>query len=67
MCRILQEYGIAWKQKNGGIRIMVDSTLEALPILELVKGCITGFEVIQGTMDDVFLNVTQEENNRERG
>ena len=63
MCRMLQEHGIAWKQKNGGIRITVDSTLEALPILELVTGCITGFEVIQGTMDDVFLNATKGDHN----
>lgn len=67
LLRTLQERGISYKKKDAGLRIYVDSTLEALPVLELVKEDITGFEVIQGTMDDVFLNVTQEENNRERG
>lgn len=32
------------------------STLDALPVLETMKGRIEGFEVIQGNMDDVFLN-----------
>ena len=30
-------------------------------VLERVKDLIDGFEVIQGNMDDVFLNVTKEE------
>ena len=38
--------------------IAVTSTLEALPIIEKVRNEISGFEVIQGNMDDVFLNVT---------
>lgn len=67
LLRTLQERGISYKKKDAGLRITVDSTLEALPVLELVKDCITGFEVMQGTMDDVFLNATQVENNGERG
>ena len=39
--------------------IPVHSTLEALPILESVKDTIDGFEVIQGNMDDVFLNAVE--------
>ena len=39
-----------------GSELTLGSTLEALPVLERVKGQIHGFEVIQGTMDDVFLN-----------
>ena len=39
---------------------MVDlpGSMEALPILNEVKEWIGGFEVVQGSMDDVFLNVT---------
>lgn len=33
-------------------------SLAALPVLEEVKDRIAGFEVVQGSMDDVFLNVT---------
>ena len=39
-----------------GSEVVLDSTMDALPILDSVKGRIRGFEVIQGTMDDVFLN-----------
>ena len=31
-------------------------TLDALAVLDRVRGDIDGFEVINGTMDDVFLN-----------
>ena len=39
-----------------GMELTVDSTLDALPILNTVQNQIRGFEVIQGNMDDVFLN-----------
>ena len=39
-----------------GRELALDSTMDALPVLETVKGKIRGFEVIQGNMDDVFLN-----------
>ncbi len=37
--------------------VAVSNTLQALPLLEAEKEKISGFEVIQGSMDDVFLNV----------
>jgi multidrug/hemolysin transport system ATP-binding protein len=39
-----------------GMEIPLRSTMDAIPILEQVKQRIHGFEVIQGSMDDVFLN-----------
>ena len=30
----------------------------ALPVLDSVRELIDGFEIVQGSMDDVFLNVT---------
>lgn len=39
-----------------GMELPLASTLEALPILDRVMPHIQGFEVIQGNMDDVFLN-----------
>ena len=36
--------------------IPVASTLKALPLIQEAEGEINGFEVIQGNMDDVFLN-----------
>ena len=39
-----------------GMEIPLSSTMDAMPILEKVRDRISGFEVIQGNMDDVFLN-----------
>ena len=39
--------------------VRMDHTLSAIPLVEELKQGIEGFEVIQGTMDDVFLNVTK--------
>ena len=44
---------------NGGIEIRIPSTKEAIPILEAVRDRLAGFEVIQGNMDDVFLNAVK--------
>ena len=46
---------------DNGLTVAVSSTMEALPILEKVRDLIDGFEVIQGTMDDVFLAAIGEE------
>lgn len=39
-----------------GYEIPLDQTLDAIPILDMVRDRVDGFEVIQGNMDDVFLN-----------
>ncbi len=44
-----------------GYEIPLDRTLDALPILDSVRNQVEGFEVIQGNMDDVFLNAVGKE------
>ena len=39
-----------------GYEIPLDRTLDAIAILDMVRDRVDGFEVIQGNMDDVFLN-----------
>lgn len=51
---------ITCRRKEDYVVVPIKNTLEALPIIERLKNQISGFEVIQGTMDDVFLNVTEE-------
>lgn len=45
-----------------GVEVQLPATLDALPLLDAARGLYDGFEVIQGNMDDVFLNAvgTQE-------
>lgn len=52
---------IDWKEKDGALVIAVPDSKAALPILQAADGLIGGFEMVQGSMDDVFLNVTGKE------
>lgn len=59
----LANEGLKYSATEEGILLKIDSTMSSLPLLERMKEMIQGFEVIQGTMDDVFLNVTKEAEN----
>lgn len=45
-------------EKEEPIKIMLNSTMDALVIIDLCRLYIKGFEVIRGTMDDVFIAIT---------
>jgi len=49
---------IDYRKREEFLEISVSDSLAALPILAGVEGMIGGFEMVQGSMDDVFLNVT---------
>ena len=46
--------------------VPLKTTLEAVDLLKEVTEWIEGFEVIQGTLDDVFLNITSRSIEEER-
>ncbi len=46
---------------DAGLQLTVSRTMDALPLLEELRDRISGFEVVQGTMDDVFLKVVGKE------
>jgi len=54
----LTRQGLAYRQKEEILQIGVKNSMVALPLLNEVSSMIEGFEVVQGSMDDVFLNVT---------
>ena len=58
----LKEYltrqGLVYRQKEEILQIGVKNSMAALPLLDEASSMIEGFEVVQGSMDDVFLNVT---------
>ncbi|NLY52570.1 MAG: ATP-binding cassette domain-containing protein, partial [Firmicutes bacterium] len=58
---IVTEMGCVYEAYADTLTIELESTLNALPILERVKDSIAGFEVIKGTMDDVFIKITGRE------
>lgn len=45
-------------KRENRLLLPLHGTLEAVAILQQLQGQIEGFEVMQGTLDDVFLNVT---------
>lgn len=57
----LQAMQTEYKKTDNAFVLPVQDSLAALPILKEVHGLIAGFEMVQGSMDDVFLNVTGKE------
>ena len=61
----LNGFHLEYSIKKERILVKIENTLSAMPLLEKMKYKIQGFEVIQGTMDDVFLNVAAGMDNEE--
>lgn len=57
----LAEKEISFRRKEELLVVALSDSMAALPVLNGVKEWIAGFEVVQGSMDDVFLNVTGKE------
>lgn len=56
--KYLEEAKIPYERKSNHIHVTIPDSLFGLEILNKIKGSLKSFEVIQGTMDDVFLNIT---------
>lgn len=54
----LNEQGIKFTISGGAFIIPVSNTLNALPIVNKMESLISGFEVLSGSMDDAFVNIT---------
>lgn len=54
--RILSSADITPRTEEYGLSFTVKKTMDALEPIHSLKNHITGFEVLQGSMDDVFLN-----------
>lgn len=58
LMRILEQRELSYQIKEAYISMTMDSSMQSLPILVQCRDVLDGFEMVQGTMDDVFLNVT---------
>ncbi len=54
----LEEKQLPYQKKEEYFQIRVKDSLAAIPILGEVHPLLEGFEMVQGSMDDVFLNIT---------
>ena len=61
----LEKLGLGYTMSEERIFVRIGDTMSSLPLINKMEGMLQGFEVIQGTMDDVFLNVTKEDGNEE--
>lgn len=52
--------GLSYTLKNSTYTLRLPSTLDAYGILKELEGEIKSFEVIKGSMDDVFINIIEE-------
>jgi len=58
---ILNEKSIKYSLKNGIFEIVLKQTVDAFPIIHECERNILNIEISNGTMDDVFLNITGKE------
>lgn len=56
--KMLNEKKIEYKEREEFVVVNLANTMQSLPMLHDLESIISGFEVVQGSMDDVFLNVT---------
>ena len=54
----LQEIGAEYIEGAETLNVKLNDTMQAIPIIEKCKDCFVNFEVVNGTMDDAFLNAT---------
>ena len=54
----LKGRGLSFKEKQGLLLVALKETRQAIPLLEDLDALIDSFEVVHGSMDDVFLNIT---------
>ncbi|MFJ7667307.1 ATP-binding cassette domain-containing protein [Lysinibacillus sp. NPDC097195] len=53
----LEDNALSFTEKQGIFSVRVDSTLHALTLLKKIESHLASFEVIKGTMDDVFIHI----------
>lgn len=58
---LLEKQNVEFKVNGNNVLINIPSTMAAIPLVDLCKNHISGFEVTGGTMDDVFINITGRE------
>jgi len=58
---ILDQEKVSYFRKNELIICNLDTTLDAMKIVNLLKGKIESFQVLNGTMDDAFIGITGKE------
>ncbi len=62
LVNFLEQHNLKGKEKDSVFHIAIKDTRKAIAVLKEAEEWIESFEVIHGTMDDVFLNIIGKEN-----
>jgi multidrug/hemolysin transport system ATP-binding protein len=54
----LQGAQLEFEHRSNHVRVIIPDSMFGLELLNKLRGSLKSFELIQGTMDDVFLNIT---------
>lgn len=52
--------GVEYSVDRGVVTVPLRSTMDALPVIDILRGCIESFEVRTGTLDEAFVSITEE-------
>ena len=55
---ILDQMSCSYERKSNHIQVNIPDTLYGLELLHKIKDNLSACEIVQGTMDDVFINIT---------
>jgi multidrug/hemolysin transport system ATP-binding protein len=58
---LMRRENLSYTVSAGEVTVRLPDTMAALPLLERCRSCISGFQVLQGTMDDAFLGIVGRE------
>lgn len=58
---ILSNNQISFNEEGDQLVVKLSGTIDALPILKLLEGEMSSFQVLNGTMDDAFIGITGKE------
>jgi len=58
LASLLKKQNIEFTVSGGAFLIIVSNTLDTIPLLNKLEGMISGFEVLNGSMDDAFVKIT---------
>ena len=58
LCEFLDSINIKYTNTKERVDVSIMDTFQSLPIVEKCKNYISGFEVLNGSMDDVFISIT---------
>lgn len=56
--KAITESGFSCKEKNGLLIVNIAQNVQAIPLLSKIENFIDSFEVVHGSMQDVFINIT---------